>query len=76
MNFKSGDIFLFYTDGVIEARNSSGDEFETELLDNLIRENGSESALSLRENIVHKVREFSDNTSQSDDMTLVVVKIK
>lgn len=76
VNFKSGDIFLFYTDGVIEARNSSGDEFETELLDNLIRENGSESALSLRENIVHKVREFSDNTSQSDDMTLVVVKIK
>jgi len=76
VTFKSGDIFLFYTDGVIEARNARGDEFETELLDNLIRENKSESALSLREKIVDKVREFSEYTSQSDDMTLVVVKIK
>jgi len=69
-------FFLFYTDGVTEARNPLGDEFETELLEDLICENGSESALSLREKIVYKVRDFSENTSQSDDITLVVVKIE
>ena len=76
LTFKSGDIFLFYTDGVTEAHNPLGDEFETKLLEDLLCEHGSESALSLREKIVHKVSDFSEGIPQSDDLTLVVIKIK
>jgi sigma-B regulation protein RsbU (phosphoserine phosphatase) len=74
LGFGAGDVFVFYTDGVIEARNPDGEEFETEPLLNLIQQNGWASAAELRDRIISQVREFAGEASQRDDMTLVVVK--
>ncbi|MFQ5708453.1 MAG: SpoIIE family protein phosphatase [bacterium] len=73
--FKPGDIFLFYTDGIVEARDSQGREFETKLLADLIQENGWNSAASLREKIITRVQQFSADGDPNDDMTVVVVKV-
>jgi serine phosphatase RsbU (regulator of sigma subunit) len=72
--FAPGDVFLFYTDGITEARNLAGREFETEVLARIIQENGWESAVALREKIVAQVHQFAAAASPQDDMTLVVVK--
>lgn len=72
--FAAGDVFLFYTDGITEARNLAGREFETEVLASIIQENGWESAVALREKIVAQVHQFAAAASPQDDMTLVVVK--
>jgi sigma-B regulation protein RsbU (phosphoserine phosphatase) len=72
--FGPGDVFLFYTDGIIEARDLNGNEFEAELLANLIKENGWENAIALREKIISRVQQFTAEAPQKDDMTLVVVK--
>jgi sigma-B regulation protein RsbU (phosphoserine phosphatase) len=70
-----GDVFLFFTDGIVEARNSLGDEFEVDLLIDLLQQNGWNSAISLREKIIAHVQQFTADASQNDDMTLVVVKV-
>ncbi len=72
--FNPGDVFLFYTDGVVEARNRGGEEFESAFLMNLLQERNHLSALELRDEIIEQVRTFSDDSNQNDDMTLVVVK--
>jgi len=74
--FAPGDVFIFYTDGIIEARNSRDEEFDTTTILKLIQENGWDSACELRERIVSQVRSFAAGASQHDDMTLVVVKVQ
>jgi sigma-B regulation protein RsbU (phosphoserine phosphatase) len=73
--FGLGDVFLFYTDGITEARDSLGNEFETDLLAKTIQENGWEKATALREKIIAQVQKFTAEASLKDDMTLVVVKV-
>lgn len=76
MDFQSGDVFLFYSDGIVEARNPQGQELESDILVKLLQENGDNSAESLRERIISQVQAFAGNSSQTDDMTLVVVKVE
>ncbi|MGH7453459.1 MAG: PP2C family protein-serine/threonine phosphatase, partial [bacterium] len=72
--FAAGDVFLFYTDGITEARDLAGREFETDLLARIIQENSWENAMALREKIIAQVHRFASAASPQDDMTLVVVK--
>jgi sigma-B regulation protein RsbU (phosphoserine phosphatase) len=72
--FAAGDVFLFYTDGITEARDREGREFETDLLAKIIQENGWKNATTLREKIIAKVHQFAAGASPRDDVTLVVVK--
>ncbi len=72
--FDPGDVFLFYTDGITEARDLAGREFETAVLARIIQENGWENAMTLREKIIAQVHQFAAAVSPQDDMTLVVVK--
>ncbi len=74
--FDSGDVFLFFSDGIVEARNASGEEFDTRQLVKVVKNNGVVDAGTLREKIIASVQSFVGDVSQIDDMTLVVVKIK
>lgn len=76
VGFAPGDVFLFYSDGIVEARNSRGEEFESQPLFDILLSNGYANANELRETILARVREFTNGSAQQDDMTLVVVKIK
>ena len=69
-----GDTLLFFTDGVTEARNSAGDEFGEERLQELLTLGGEFSARELRDLIMAAVGEFSDGPVQ-DDATLMVLKV-
>lgn len=70
----SGDIVLFYTDGVTEAKNNRDEEFgETRLLESL-EESHSLSAKEIIDFVVDKTNKFISNQYESDDLTLVVIK--
>lgn len=70
-----GDLFVFYTDGISEAMNKRGEEFGESRLREVIRRNADGSASQLLEKISHQVNGFAGNTQQSDDFTMVVVKV-
>lgn len=68
------DIFVFITDGIIEAKNQQGSEFGEENLIAVLEKNNSENAQNIRDQIIAEVNRFSMNTWQHDDQTVVVVK--
>lgn len=75
-SFHPGDVFVFYSDGIVEARNADNEEFNLEHLTRVIAQNGHDSAFSLRQAILQQVQQFAGRQTQTDDMTLVVVKAK
>ena len=75
-----GDIIILYTDGVSEAVNGTFDEFGLPRLKTIVRDlltaDPQASAEVIRAGIAGGVIEFTDDTIQYDDMTLLIVKRK
>lgn len=76
IEFKAGDRFLLYTDGLTEAENPDGESFDNKHLDELIHANKHTSALEFSSNILNAIRLWQSNKmSQQDDLTWIVVDI-
>ncbi|MBN2354530.1 SpoIIE family protein phosphatase, partial [candidate division KSB1 bacterium] len=75
VSFRRGDVFVFVTDGVTEAKNKNGDEFGEDNLTRIVKSAAREQAPAICRGVSEAVRLFSKNKSQSDDQTIVVVKI-
>ncbi len=71
---EKNDIIVFYTDGVTEAMNKAGDEFGDKRLTDIIMENKNKSAEEILEGIKNSIVNFSKDTPQYDDITLIVLK--
>jgi phosphoserine phosphatase RsbU/P len=76
ITLQPGEALIFYTDGVTEAADKNLEEFGVERLSEVIRSNSKLSAESLRNAIYEAVLQFTGDTSQADDLTMVVVKVK
>lgn len=74
IELSSGDTLVFFTDGVTEAGNASGEEYGEERLQELLTLGGEFSARELRDLIMAAVGEFSDGPVQ-DDATLMVITV-
>lgn len=73
----SGDLLIFYTDGLLEARNAAGDEYgETRLRRSITRQAGTATAREIRDGILGDLSNFKGDVEQIDDITLVVVRMK
>lgn len=70
-----GDTFLMYTDGITEAMNSEGEEFEEERLVEAVRRHGGLPLPQLLEQIVAEVDSFTGGSPQEDDISLVAVRV-
>jgi PAS domain S-box-containing protein len=72
---KSGDIFLFYSDGVTEARNDAGELFgDTRLID-ILRNNRDKTPGELTDTLKNDVLSFSGSDTLHDDLTCIAVRI-
>ena len=75
MILKPGELLLLYTDGIIEAFNKKDEPFEEERLIKVVQENFNRDAKEISKQIVDDVIAFQEDVPQSDDLTLVVVKV-
>jgi len=75
VSLKSGDLLVMYTDGVTEAINETEAQFEDERLIRVVRENIPKPAKQIAELIIKEVKAFQGLQPQSDDITLVIVKV-
>ncbi len=73
---RDGDMAVFYTDGVTEARPESGEEFGYTRLEDVIARSGRKSALDMRDDIVLAVDTHMRHRPPEDDLTIVVLKWK
>lgn len=70
-----GDLVLFLTDGVLEARAPDDTSFGIERTIQLVRHYRRVPACEIVENLYHAVRAFSQNQPQEDDITATVIKV-
>lgn len=72
---KTGDTLVLFTDGVSEAMNANFEEFGEERLENLCKKISSLSSQSALEFIKKEVETFTLGSPQSDDLTIIVIKV-
>ncbi|HBC47651.1 MAG TPA: hypothetical protein DCZ43_11435 [candidate division Zixibacteria bacterium] len=70
----SGDMLLFYTDGVTEAKNCDDEEFGVTRLLTCIEESKDRSAKEIIEFVVNSTKKYTACQTETDDLTLVVIK--
>ncbi len=70
-----GDVLLFYSDGVTEARNPAGEMYGSAALARFLREHVRLGAEELAEAVRAEVTSFAGSVGLSDDLTCVVVKV-
>ena len=71
-----GDVLLFFSDGITEARNSFGELFGMDRLTSCIRTNGGLQPVDMVETIRKEVVEFCGTDRLADDLTVVAVRIE
>ena len=75
VQLKQGDWIVMFTDGVTEAQDKDGEDFEEERLMELLQENKFASAEVMKDKILTAVKEFTGDVPQSDDITLLILKV-
>lgn len=75
IEFKKGDLLVFFTDGVTEAMNpDQSEEYEEERLVECINRNREKSSGDLMQAIIDDINKFSNNI-QYDDITMIIMKV-
>jgi sigma-B regulation protein RsbU (phosphoserine phosphatase) len=72
-----GDVVVFYTDGLTEARRADGEDYGTMRLGAQVEAAGAEgTAAEIGERLLSDVDAFLGEAPRADDLTLVVVKVR
>lgn len=72
--YAKGDVFLFYSDGVSEAMNASGDEFGGDRIAKVMLEQGGRTANEIVDAVFAAIEQFRGDAAQNDDITAVAVR--
>jgi sigma-B regulation protein RsbU (phosphoserine phosphatase) len=73
---KPGDMFVFFSDGILDARNRKGEMFGRGRVEEIIAECGGTSADCVVESLFKAAAEHSAGVEAFDDQTVVAVKVK
>jgi phosphoserine phosphatase RsbU/P len=73
---KPGDMFVFFSDGILDARNRKGELFGRGRVERIIAECGGTSADCVVGSLFRAVAEHSAGVETFDDQTVVAIKVK
>lgn len=74
INISPNDIILFYTDGVIEAKNPDSEEFGEGRLYEKVRQYKDDFAADIMRKIIQSINSFTGSAKPHDDLSMVLVK--
>ncbi len=75
IRLEMGDSLILYSDGVVEAQNSSREFYEEERLEKLFGSTAQKASVTdLIETIVEDVRSHIGSAPRTDDITVVAMK--
>jgi phosphoserine phosphatase RsbU/P len=72
---KPGDLFVFFSDGMLDARNREGALFGRGRVEKIVQECSENSADSVVESLFKAVAEHSAGVETFDDQTVVAIKV-
>ncbi len=73
---KPGDMFVFFSDGILDARNRKGDLFGRGRVEQIIAECAGRSADCVVDSLFKAVAEHSAGVETFDDQTVLAIKVK
>jgi sigma-B regulation protein RsbU (phosphoserine phosphatase) len=76
VHLQPGDILLLYTDGAPEALNFNDEQFGRDRLEQSLIRYADQPAQLIAQNILWDIRRFRGLADRTDDVTLVVLKIR
>jgi sigma-B regulation protein RsbU (phosphoserine phosphatase) len=76
ISLKGGDMLVLFTDGISEAMNAQQQEYGEERLERVLHRVHGEDAPSVVRAIHDDVALHTSGAPQSDDITMMVVKIR
>jgi sigma-B regulation protein RsbU (phosphoserine phosphatase) len=76
IDLRPGDMVVFYTDGVTDARNEAGQYFGTQLLTEAVQAAADLSARDVLRELRQRLQTFTNGRALEDDTTLVVIKVQ
>jgi serine phosphatase RsbU (regulator of sigma subunit) len=76
LDLKEEDLIVLYTDGITEAKNKELDDFGNIEFEKILVENCTRHVDEISNKVISEVALFSQNISQHDDITLVILKWK
>jgi sigma-B regulation protein RsbU (phosphoserine phosphatase) len=76
LQLDSGDLLIFYTDGVVEAMNKKEKMYGFERFIEVIKKNRGLDADKFLEKLIEDINSFVGKAEQHDDLTIVVIKVE
>jgi sigma-B regulation protein RsbU (phosphoserine phosphatase) len=73
---KPGDMFVFFSDGILDARNRGGELFGRGRVDKIIAECTGKSADCVVDSLFQAVAEHSAGMETFDDQTVVAIRVR
>jgi sigma-B regulation protein RsbU (phosphoserine phosphatase) len=73
---KPGDLFVFYSDGILDARNRHGHSFGQERVAAIVADCATKSADCVVNEIFKAVTDHAAGVDTFDDQTVVAIKVK
>ena len=75
LQLQTGDVLVFYSDGVVEMRNDAGDEFGLKRLAETVRSACEKTPEDIVKAVSAALAEFIGRVRPQDDRTMIVVKM-
>ncbi|MBS2013280.1 MAG: SpoIIE family protein phosphatase [Deltaproteobacteria bacterium] len=75
-SLQSGDVLVWFTDGVIECENAFGEQFTEKRLRAVCQRLSKEGSVATRDGILEVLATFRGQAKQTDDVTVVAAAIK
>ena len=75
VDFKSGDVFLVYTDGIIEAVNNDKEMFSIDRMARCLARSGKGQPDDIIRDMEQKLHSFTGKSEWEDDIVLLAAKI-
>lgn len=70
-----GDVLVFYTDGLVEARDDNDEDFGLKRLAQTVREHCTKTAAEIVKAVNQEVDNFIGRTPPHDDRTMIMIKV-
>jgi sigma-B regulation protein RsbU (phosphoserine phosphatase) len=73
---KAGDVFVFFSDGILDASDRAGELFGRTQVEKIVAECSGNSAESIVASLFKAVAEYASGMDPFDDQTVVAIKVK
>jgi phosphoserine phosphatase RsbU/P len=73
---KPGDMFVFFSDGILDARNQAGDMFGRQRVEHIVAKCAEVSAECVVDSLFKAVAEYAAGVETFDDQTVVAIRVK